>query len=52
MKNAQLENQRADTTPKCANCANWTGVDHAIAPCQLHNMTTLDLAVCSQWEGK
>lgn len=47
-----LQTRREDATQKCANCANWAGEVHAIGPCALHQTTTLDLALCSQWEGK
>lgn len=47
---AKLEANRDDTSPKCANCVHWAGTSDAIGPCGLHQMVTLDLAVCSQWE--
>jgi len=47
----RLETRLADPNPKCATCAHYVTKDgEAIGQCVRHMMTTLDLAVCSDWE--
>lgn len=52
MKNARLEAQRENASPKCATCREWDGKDtgDSAAMCQHHKVKTLDLSVCSAWE--
>ena len=52
MKHPRLEAQRENSDPKCATCRNWAGRDSGVtsAECDLQQVRTLDLAVCSAWE--
>lgn len=43
----RLEERRADATPKCATCSWWQGGEAIAGRCSMHDMKTLDLAVCA-----
>ncbi len=45
--NQRLEQRRDDATPKCATCSWWQGAFLSAGTCDVHDMKTLDLSVCS-----
>lgn len=47
--NPLLENRRNNTEPRCANCGWWNGRATSAGRCDRHTITTLDLAVCTDW---
>lgn len=44
--------RRENSEAKCFNCEYWVGIGEASikGKCTKHDMTTLDLNLCSAWE--